>query len=277
MIKNFICYFFQTVGEMCPTPGQPAASSCWGCSNPSKYKCPKCETPSCSLPCVKRHKVEQDCDGLRNKLKFVSLSHFTDMDVVNDFRLLEDVTKTVDKCKRDKLKRSTRQGSEMMVAPRLQKHLQRLQFQARSRKCYLKILPPHFDRRKYNTSCYEFKQKVRGGTLNVGHNVLYSFVSQVIRWHVVLKFPHCGQTVSLPAVSERTKLWKIISDYVEFKATDEASDPFQHYRSLSYGGIRQQPHRSDTNINKYYQMHIHQTWDQLTVSCMMCDRSPACT
>ena len=164
-----------------------------------------------------------------------------------------------------------------MVAPRLQKHLQRLQFQARSRKCYLKILPPHFDRRKYNTSCYEFKQKVRGGTLNVGHNVLYSFVSQVIRWHVVLKFPHCGQTVSLPAVSERTKLWKIISDYVEFKATDEASDPFQHYRSLSYGGIRQQPHRSDTNINKYYQMHIHQTWDQLTVSCMMCDRSPACT
>ena len=67
------------------------------------------------------------------------------------------------RCKRDKLKRSTRQGTEMTVAPRLPKRLQRLQSQARGRKCSLKILPPHFSRRKENTSCYDFKDRVSTG------------------------------------------------------------------------------------------------------------------
>ena len=48
-----------------------------------------------------------------------------------------------------------------MVAPRLHKHLQRLQTQARLRRCTLRILPPHFTRRKENTSSYDFKTKVR--------------------------------------------------------------------------------------------------------------------
>ena len=65
------------------------------------------------------------------------------------------------RCKRDKLKRSTRQGTDVMVAPRLHKHLQRLQSQARLRRCTLRILPPHFTRRKENTSSYDFKTKVR--------------------------------------------------------------------------------------------------------------------
>ena len=67
------------------------------------------------------------------------------------------------RCKRDKLKRSTRQGTEMTVAPRLHKRLQRLQSQARGRRCSLKILPPHFSRRKENTSCYDFQDRVSTG------------------------------------------------------------------------------------------------------------------
>ena len=78
---------------MCPRP----EDGCWGCPNKSKYKCPKCEVRSCSLACVKRHKLEADCDGLRDKTKYLPLQKFTDMDVVNDFRLLEEVTTTVDK------------------------------------------------------------------------------------------------------------------------------------------------------------------------------------
>ena len=68
---------------------------------------------------------------------------------------------SIRRCKRDKLKRSTRQGTDVMVAPRLHKHLQRLQTQARLRRCALRILPPHFTRRKENTSSYDFKTKVR--------------------------------------------------------------------------------------------------------------------
>lgn len=83
---------------MCPTVSDTAdPMQCWNCPNRAKYKCPKCETRSCSLDCVKKHKAEADCDGVRDKVKYLSMQKFTDMDVVNDFRLLEEVTSHVDK------------------------------------------------------------------------------------------------------------------------------------------------------------------------------------
>ena len=92
------CYFFR-IG-MCPnslSSEDTKSLKCWNCNNKPIYKCPKCETRSCSLECVKKHKIEADCDGLRDKTKYVPLQKFTDMDVVNDFRLLEDVSFQVDK------------------------------------------------------------------------------------------------------------------------------------------------------------------------------------
>ena len=79
---------------MCPNPGP----HCWACDNTSKYKCPKCEVRSCSLQCVQRHKLEAECDGIRDKVKYLPINKFTDLDVVSDFRLLEEVSKQVDKC-----------------------------------------------------------------------------------------------------------------------------------------------------------------------------------
>jgi hypothetical protein len=35
-------------------------------TNPQKYKCPRCGTQTCSLPCVKRHKLWSQCSGVRN-------------------------------------------------------------------------------------------------------------------------------------------------------------------------------------------------------------------
>ena len=78
---------------MCPTPGP----QCWGCENSSKYRCPKCEVRSCSLGCVQRHKAEAGCDGVRDRVKYLPVSKFTDLDVVSDFRLLEEVSQQVDK------------------------------------------------------------------------------------------------------------------------------------------------------------------------------------
>ena len=56
-------------------------------------------------------------------------------------------------------------------------------------------------------------------------------------WHVLLKFPNINVKMSLPSVSERTKLMNLISDFVEFRSLDDPSDPFQMYRSVSYGGL----------------------------------------
>ena len=82
---------------MCPTPGPTPGPECWGCGQAAKYKCPRCEVRSCSLPCVTRHKEEHSCDGVRDRVKYLPLNKFSDMDVASDFRLLEEVSHQVDK------------------------------------------------------------------------------------------------------------------------------------------------------------------------------------
>ncbi|PNX74896.1 box C/D snoRNA protein 1-like [Trifolium pratense] len=54
-------------------------TQCGECkSNPSKYKCPGCSIQSCSLPCVKAHKLRTGCTGKRNQTQFVHISKFND-------------------------------------------------------------------------------------------------------------------------------------------------------------------------------------------------------
>uniref|UniRef100_A0A3Q3VLI2 HIT-type domain-containing protein n=1 Tax=Mola mola TaxID=94237 RepID=A0A3Q3VLI2_MOLML len=54
--------------------------SCGVCgSEEAKYRCPACLYYSCSLQCVKKHKEESGCSGIRNKTTFVPLSHFDEM------------------------------------------------------------------------------------------------------------------------------------------------------------------------------------------------------
>ena len=160
------------------------------------------------------------CDGKRDKVKFKRKGDMDDMDLVSDFRLLEEVGRGLDQCRRDKIKRSTRQGTEVMRAPRLPRQLMRLQQEARSRGIRLQILPPHFVRRKENSTV--FKSKMRQ-----------------IFWKVELVFPHCqgGQrSVNLPVVCERTKLWRLVEEQVE-GGEEEVENDFVLYKSLSYGGL----------------------------------------
>ena len=123
----------------------------------TKMECFRCEIRSCSLACVKEHKKTQGCDGKRDKVKFKRRGEMDDMDLVSDFRLLEEVGRGLDQCRRDKIKRSTRQGTEVMRAPRLPRQLMRLQQEARSRGIKLQILPPHFVRRKENSTVFKAK------------------------------------------------------------------------------------------------------------------------
>ena len=41
----------------------------------------------------------------------------------------------------------------------------------------------------------------------------------------------------LPSVSEKTKLMSLLTEFVEWRSLDDPSDPFQMYRSVSYGGL----------------------------------------
>lgn len=49
----------------------------------AKYTCPKCEVRTCSLVCVNLHKKELDCDGIRDKTKFIPITSFADLDLLS--------------------------------------------------------------------------------------------------------------------------------------------------------------------------------------------------
>ena len=57
--------------------------------NDAKYRCPKCETVSCSLACSKAHKkLKNSCDGIRDKTKFVPIKNFSSMELVSGKNLI---------------------------------------------------------------------------------------------------------------------------------------------------------------------------------------------
>lgn len=50
------------------------------------YKCPGCEVKSCSLDCVKVHKEERDCNGIRRRLKMVHKEDMDNLTLLSDYR-----------------------------------------------------------------------------------------------------------------------------------------------------------------------------------------------
>lgn len=68
---------------------QPRLGLCESCeAQEAKYTCPRCSTKSCSLTCVKAHKVSHQCDGIRDKTSFKSLSQFTELDLLSGKSIL---------------------------------------------------------------------------------------------------------------------------------------------------------------------------------------------
>ncbi|KAG7208274.1 hypothetical protein KM043_014517 [Ampulex compressa] len=116
----------------------------------AKYTCPKCEVRTCCLTCVNIHKKELECDGIRDKTKFIPLKSFSDLDVLNDYRLLEDIGRSVDQLKKDPLKRCTRQRS-------LPVHLNKLKLASFKRKVNLQFMPQNFSKHKENTTFLNWK------------------------------------------------------------------------------------------------------------------------
>jgi hypothetical protein len=47
------------------------------------YTCPRCERKTCSLPCARRHRKEFDCNGIRDRAKYIPVKEFTNMDLLS--------------------------------------------------------------------------------------------------------------------------------------------------------------------------------------------------
>ncbi|XP_015360225.1 box C/D snoRNA protein 1 isoform X1 [Marmota marmota marmota] len=179
-----------------------AMSRCETCgTEEAKYRCPRCMRYSCSLPCVKKHKAELTCNGVRNKTAFVSIQQFTEMNLLSDYRFLEDVARTADHISRD----------VFLKRPISNKHMCFLKNRARKQGIDLKLLPTGFTKRKENSTIFDKKK-------------------QKFCWHVKLQFPQSQAEYIEKRVPEDKTINEILKPYVD----PEKSDPVIRQRLKAY-------------------------------------------
>lgn len=67
-----------------------------------KYKCPRCDIRTCSLPCIKRHKVRSDCSGVRDATAFVSRKRLaTASGVDHDYNFISAIERARERSERE--------------------------------------------------------------------------------------------------------------------------------------------------------------------------------
>ena len=65
-------------------------------TNPLKYKCPRCGVQTCSLTCVKRHKLWSQCSGVRNPAAFRKRNELaTPASVDQDYNFITSVERSL--------------------------------------------------------------------------------------------------------------------------------------------------------------------------------------
>ncbi|XP_078686302.1 uncharacterized protein LOC144918996 isoform X2 [Branchiostoma floridae x Branchiostoma belcheri] len=168
-----------------------------------KYRCPRCDRLSCSLPCVKKHKSDHGCDGVRDKTVYVPVKEFTERHLLSDYRFLEEVDRRVDNANRD-VQAHKRTNNKFMNL---------LRSKARQSGVTLKLLPAGFTRRRQNTT--QFNRKF-----------------QMMNWRVEWSFPQSDLEAfySDKWVPEDTVLKTALEKYID----PEKANPVVRLRLKTY-------------------------------------------
>ncbi|KAA6407635.1 MAG: hypothetical protein FRX48_08473 [Lasallia pustulata] len=70
--------------------------------NPPQYRCPRCSTQTCSLPCTKRHKLWAQCSGVRDPAAYKKKSELvTPSGVDQDYNFLARLERNIEKADRE--------------------------------------------------------------------------------------------------------------------------------------------------------------------------------
>ena len=114
-----------------------------------KYRCPACEILTCSVSCVKQHKLNRGCSGVRPTSEFLLVQEMTDRTLIRDFAFLETTQNLVTRpVKGDKTSSTTAQKRSA---------LKKLCYE---RGIWLKTMPGVFARAKVNTSHVRRKTEI---------------------------------------------------------------------------------------------------------------------
>lgn len=69
---------------------------------PPKYRCPRCSTRTCSLPCSRRHKLWSQCSGVRDPAAYLKRSELaTESAFDRDFNFITGIERTLERAERD--------------------------------------------------------------------------------------------------------------------------------------------------------------------------------
>ncbi|XP_027852691.2 box C/D snoRNA protein 1 [Aphis gossypii] len=195
---------------------------CEVCDNDvAKYCCPRCEVKTCSLSCVNIHKKELDCDGKKYKTGFKRLENFTDAEMSQDYRLMNEFIEAV-----GEFKMKTQRICNLSPVFR------RLRYQAYQRNIRLQILPK--------------------STLNKNNTSFFNHKINKIFWRIDWTFHGTDVKYITHKVPEYQKINNIVRDYftTEFH-DDETKEKMQFYVSAGIKGVI---FLMKTPYGKYYQL-----------------------
>ncbi|KAG2417678.1 hypothetical protein HFD88_008897 [Aspergillus terreus] len=70
--------------------------------NAPKYRCPRCSTRTCSLPCSRRHKLWSQCSGIRDPAAYLRRSELaTESAFDRDFNFITGIERGLERAERD--------------------------------------------------------------------------------------------------------------------------------------------------------------------------------
>lgn len=199
-------------------------------ANTSKYTCPRCEVKTCSIICVKIHKKELECNGVRDKTLYKPMHKFGNLDLLSDYRLLEEISRSVSKYRTDINKRWTRFQTALPI------QLYKLKCAAFRRGVKLFFLPPNFTRHRENTTYYDWKK-----------NKLY--------WRIEWVFLSSSEKKKFidERINDSEKLGTTIAKYLTPKTLDPE---LNFYYSANYSGICLLL-KAEKTTNRFYELDMH--------------------
>eukprot|EP00177_Eucheuma_denticulatum_P003358 GFKZ01006068.1.p1 GENE.GFKZ01006068.1~~GFKZ01006068.1.p1 ORF type:complete len:571 (-),score=92.46 GFKZ01006068.1:582-2294(-) len=195
-----------------------------GTSVPAKYRCPACTAPSCSLACVKKHKEETNCTGVRDRAAPVPISKYNENNFISDFTLLEDTSRVLDSAKRA-LRNPIPHISgyrNPLLAPGVSRgRMNMLVKEAAKRNINLRFMPRGLSRHSRNTSF------VRTHVNNSLTESPTNWKGKVMFWHMDIYFESCNlrfpgqKLVKVDECNEDDRLTDILNGAVQELGKDK--------------------------------------------------------
>ncbi|XP_048034118.1 box C/D snoRNA protein 1 [Megalobrama amblycephala] len=179
-----------------------ALSSCDVCeTEEAKYRCPSCMKHTCSLACVKQHKMVSGCCGVRDKTAFVPLAEFNEITLLSDYRFLEDTAR---------LRQQSNRDAVLLASRRHPKECMWMIRKAKAAKVTLKLLPKMFSKHRENRT-------------------IFKSTEGRFHWHLKIHFPQSNAVYS-ERFPDNKLLDEILNDYIH----PSESDPVKRQKLKVY-------------------------------------------